>query len=868
MGEIPTRQEKTTMQHSTIQRFRTVFQVVLLLAAADVHSLMADGAVHLRANQVGYHPEESKVAIAFSHEPIEGKFSLLEVPSDKVVFSGDVAPSPAPGWGTFEHHYRLDFTQFSMPGRYRVRMDHSGETSRPFTVGSDAYGDYVEDLMRFMRQQRCGYNPVLDMVCHQRDGRTAFGPRPAGTFVDASGGWHDAGDQLKYLLTGSNATARMLLAYRLEPTKFDDRTDRLGHPLPNQIPDVLDEARWGLDWIFKLHPSPDELYHQVADDRDHIGWKMPDQDTSDYGWGPNSYRVVYAADGKPQGLRKYKSESTGLANLAGRCAVAMATAHQVWRQNIEDPIFADRCLETSREFYAMGKAKEGVQQGNSYGAPYRYAETTWADDMEWAAAALYEATGENSYLEDAVRYARLAKDTSWMPLETAGHYQYYPFLNVGHFALYPHVDAELQDELAGYYRSGIEATLARANKNAFGVGAPFIWCSNNLTTALITQILLYERMTGDLQYHDHMLAQRDWLFGRNPWGTTMFTEIPRDGEFPEDVHTAIWKMTRRAVPGGLVDGPVYATVYNSLLGLHLLNEDEFAEFQNEHVVYHDDIGDYSTNEPTMDGTADAIYMMAHFGAEPDAARQVVSSRVPTPPADFQIDAGAIRRASPKVKQLALLFTADEHVDGAESVMETLAAHKISAAFFLTGRALKAAKMRDWARQAVEDGHYLGPHSDGHLLYAPWDDREQSLVTPEQFRADLYRNLAEVQELGGSRSEPVYFVPPYEWHNAEHANWAKELGCQMINFTSGTGSNRDYAPEDHKAFVPTEEIIQDVLDYEQRADSGLNGHLLLLHLGTTRQDKVYAKLGELIEELIAREYSIVRVDKLFSESNEQ
>ena len=67
---------------------------------------------------------------------------------------------------------------------------------------------------------------------------------------------------------------------------------------------------------------------------------------------------------------------------------------------------------------------------------------------------------------------------------------------------------------------------------------PFIWCSNNLTTALVTQILLYERMTGDLQYHDHLLAQRDWLFGRNPWGTTMFTGIPRDGEYPEDVHTS------------------------------------------------------------------------------------------------------------------------------------------------------------------------------------------------------------------------------------------------------------------------------------------------------------------------------------------
>ena len=170
-------------------------------------------------------------------------------------------------------------------------------------------------------------------------------------------------------------------------------------------------------------------------------------------------------------------------------------------------------------------------------------------------------------------------------------------------------------------------------------------------------------------------------------------------------------------------------------------------------------------------------------------------------------------------------------------------------------------MRDWARQAVEAGHYVGPHSDGHLLYAPWEDREKSLVSRERFQADLYRNLAEIGELGVNRSEPVYFVPPYEWHNADHAEWAKELGCQMINFTSGTGSNRDYAPEGHEAFVPTKELIQDVLDYEQRSDSGLNGHLLLLHLGTTRKDKVYAKLGELIEELVAREYSIVRVDKL-------
>jgi hypothetical protein len=132
---------------------------------------------------------------------------------------------------------------------------------------------------------------------------------------------------------------------------------------------------------------------------------------------------------------------------------------------------------------------------------------------------------------------------------------------------------------------------------------------------LITQILLYEEMTGDMQYHDFMLRQRDWLLGRNPWGTSMFTGIPRDGEHPEDVHTSVWALTKQNPPGGLVDGPVYNSIYSRLKGIQLYSGDEFESLQNEYVVYHDDIGDYATNEPTMDGTAGAILFMAYFGTD-------------------------------------------------------------------------------------------------------------------------------------------------------------------------------------------------------------------------------------------------------------
>src|SRR5262249_9787056 len=154
------------------------------------------------------------------------------------------------------------------PGKYFLRMGNS--KSATFEIADDLYDTLPDQLLEFMRQQRCGYNPWVDAHCHQHDGKTVDGPLPAETQLDARGGWHDAGDQLKYLLTASNATAQMLLAYQLgDPKQFTDHVNDLGQPTSNGIPDLLDEARWGLDWLLKLHPAPDQLYHQVADDRDH-----------------------------------------------------------------------------------------------------------------------------------------------------------------------------------------------------------------------------------------------------------------------------------------------------------------------------------------------------------------------------------------------------------------------------------------------------------------------------------------------------------------------------------------------------------------------------------------------------------------------
>jgi endoglucanase len=570
----------------------------------------------VRINQIGYGSSDMKIAAAFGDALLPQTFTVRDAKTRLTVFEG--ATKVLTGrWGLFSYFAELDFSIFQNPGRYYLLVGPS--ESPQFTIGASVYAELPDQMLEFMRQQRCGYNPWLDAVCHPFDGRTAYGPMPAGSYVDVTGGWHDAGDLLKYLLTSSNATAQMLLAFQLgtqstsvkgksEKPRFGDDFNQLGQPGANGIPDILDEARWGLDWMLKLHPAPDQLYHQVADDRDHKGWRLPQNETVDYGWGPGNYRVIYFADGKPQGLREYKSESTGVANLAGRYAAAMALGYQIWKSDPRLNAYAARLLKAGKQVYALGRAKEGVQQGNSYGAPYRYEEATWADDMEWGAAELFRATGDRRYIKDAKRYARLAAAESWMGLEQAKHYQYYPFLNAGHFRLHGLVDRSFRETLAGYYREGINRCMRVAEKNPYGIGVPFIWCSNNLVVAIATQWALYERMTGDTKYRAFAGKQRDWLLGRNPWGFSMFTGIPVDGTYPKDVHLMTNSILKRAVRGGLVDGPVYRKVFQSLKGISITDPDPLAPFQDDLAVYHDDVKDYSTNEPTMDGTASAILM--------------------------------------------------------------------------------------------------------------------------------------------------------------------------------------------------------------------------------------------------------------------
>ena len=163
------------------------------------------------------------------------------------------------------------------------------------------------------------------------------------------------------------------------------------------------------------------------------------------------------------------------------------------------------------------------------------------------------------------------------------------------------------------------------------------------------------------------------------------------------------------------------------------------------------------------------------------------------------------------------------------------------------------------RRLKSDDHYLGAHSDKHLLYCSWTDRDSLLVSKEEFSNDLLANYAAMERFGIKRKDARYFMPPYEWYNDSISKWTSQLGIQLINFSPGTRSTADYTTPDLKNYRSSDEIMQSI---KAKADD-LNGFILLLHIGTdpSRTDKFYTRLDELIEFLRSRKYEMVRVDEL-------
>lgn len=230
-----------------------------------------------------------------------------------------------------------------------------------------------------------------------------------------------------------------------------------------------------------------------------------------------------------------------------------------------------------------------------------------------------------------------------------------------------------------------------------------------------------------------------------------------------------------------------------------------------------------------------------------------------------IDAhGAIVGGDLSKKEIALVFTGDEFADGGDVIRVALLKNSVPASFFLTGNFYSNPSFKPLILALKADGHYLGPHSDKHLLYADWTKRDSLLVTESQFKADLQKNYDRMASFGIQKKEAPYFLPPYEWYNSAISKWTQELSLLLVNFSPGTLSTTDYTyPEMGIRYKGSEEIYQSIMRQATEDSRGLNGFILLIHIGTDprRTDKFYNKLDNLLAELRGRGYSFVRINKL-------
>jgi hypothetical protein len=583
----------------------------------------------IRINQLGYQPGGVKVAIWCSKEQLTiDNWQLVDAKSKQIVFKGNIGKAFG-GYGPFKQTFRLNFSAFKKPGKYYLQA--ASIKSPEFKIGEDVYKGAADFCLRYMRQQRTGFNPFLKDSCHTHDGYVLYGEKAGledSTHIDVVGGWHDASDYLQYSATSANATYHLLAAYRDFPKVFTDEKLANGLDGKNQMADVLDEAKWGLDWLLKMHPKDDWMFNQIGDDRDHMGMRIPKEDTNYYGKGVE--RPVYFVSGEPQQRGKFMNSTTGTSSTAGKFAGAFGLGSLLFEKL--DTQYSNLLAGKAEYALEFGLKKKGVAQTASVRSPYIYAEDNWVDDMElgslWIgylykklALQVYGGARTNwyhmsdHYYNQAVEYAKSEPITPWFGADTAKHYQWYPFINVGHYELAKQLEDKRTDTIIGFYKQGIEKVWSKAKQNAFYRGIPFIWCSNNLTTSFAIQCYWYKQLTGDKTFDELEQANFDWLFGCNPWGTSMVYGLPSWGDTPVDPHSAFTHLKNYPIDGGLVDGPVYTSIYKNLIGIKLYQPDEYEIFQSDLAVYHDDYGDYSTNEPTMDGTASLIYLLAAKEAE-------------------------------------------------------------------------------------------------------------------------------------------------------------------------------------------------------------------------------------------------------------
>jgi len=609
----------------------------LLLVALPIQAQSA----FIRVNQVGYVANAPKRAYLMSSASEAGAAFSIRNSAGTSVLSGTIGSSVG-SWGSFPDVYAIDFDSVSTAGAYSIAVTGPVPATSPnFSIDSAAnlYSTPLANSLFFYENERDGPNfiatPLRTAAGHLNDqsasvfltpnmnknGRFSGTLTPTGAVIDASGGWWDAGDYLKFVQTHSYTVALMLIGVRDFPSQMG-----AGSTTSN----FTAEARFGLDFLQKMWDDNSKtFYYQVGIGNgnsstvsDHDIWRLPQADDTFQGCTFNFRFICH----RPVFINTAGGAGALISpNLAGRMAASLAECFQVFK--ISDPAYANKCLLSAEHIFDL--ANTAPPSTLLTAAPHSfYPETEWRDDLEFGATELYFALASGGLpagLPHTDPLFYLQKATFWAnayitgPNDAADTLNLFDVSGLAHFELHralglagnPSGLATTQAALLADLKKQLNKAVTQAGTDPFGFG--FTWAAFDTTShggGLVVMANEYDNLTGTTTFQ--AFAHR-WLaniLGTNAWGTAL---IVGDGiTFPHCMQHQVANLvgsldgTPPVLKGAAVEGPNSIATRGLVSGMVTCpanGVDVFAPFNGNGAVYQDNVQSFSTVEPAIDLTA-------------------------------------------------------------------------------------------------------------------------------------------------------------------------------------------------------------------------------------------------------------------------